>query len=73
MIVLIDDAVVFRNTGVSRHERYAEPDPDWQPPTGSLPAGLEQETPLTLDLVATLEEIDEVLGSPKEDADQDED
>jgi hypothetical protein len=73
LISLIDDAVVFRNTGVSRHERYAEPDPDWQPPTGSLPAGLEQETPLTLDLIASLDEIDKVLGSPKEDADQDED
>ncbi|MGY1631869.1 hypothetical protein ACI784_09215 [Geodermatophilus sp. SYSU D01186] len=73
LIALIDDAVVFRNTGVSRHERYAEPDPDWQPPAGSLPAGLEQEAPLTLDLVATLVEIDRVLGGPRGDADQDED
>lgn len=51
LILLIDDAVIFRNTGVSRSERYAEPDPNWQPPPGALPAGLEQAAPLTLDAV----------------------
>jgi hypothetical protein len=47
----LDDAVVFRNTGVSRNERYADDDPDWAAPTGSLPADLEAEEPLTLDEV----------------------
>jgi hypothetical protein len=47
----LDDAVVFRNTGVSRNERYAEDDPDWTAPAGSLPADLEAEEPLTLDEV----------------------
>jgi hypothetical protein len=51
LIELIDDSVVLRNTGVSRHERYAEPDATWQPPQGSLPAGLEQQSPLSLDSV----------------------
>jgi hypothetical protein len=47
----LDDAVVFRNTGVSRNERYAEDDPGWTVPAGSLPADLESEEPLTLDEV----------------------
>jgi hypothetical protein len=47
----LDDAVVLRNTGVSRNERYAEDDPDWTIPAGSLPADLENEEPLTLDEV----------------------
>jgi hypothetical protein len=51
LIELIDDAVVLRNTGVSRHERYADPDENWTPPAGSLPVGLEQEGSLTLDEV----------------------
>jgi hypothetical protein len=45
----IDDSVVLRNTGVSRHERYADDDDTWRAPEGSLPAGLETEAPLTLD------------------------
>jgi len=51
LVELIDDAVILRNTGVSRHERYADPDDNWNPPVGSLPAGLEQEDSLTLDEV----------------------
>jgi hypothetical protein len=47
----LDDAVVFRNTGVSRNERYAEDDSDWAAPAGSLPADLEAEEPLTLEEV----------------------
>jgi len=47
----IDDAVVLRNTGVSRRERYAEDDPNWTVPAGSLPTDLEAEEPLTLDEV----------------------
>jgi hypothetical protein len=47
----LDDMVVLRNTGVSRHERYGEDDPGWLPPVGSLPADLEAEAPLTLDEV----------------------
>jgi hypothetical protein len=47
----LDDAVVLRNTGVSRNERYAEDDPSWAVPAGSLPADLESEEPLTLDEV----------------------
>ena len=51
LVELIDDAVVLRNTGVSQHERYADPDDSWSPPAGSLPPGLEQEGSLTLDKV----------------------
>jgi hypothetical protein len=47
----LDDAVVLRNTGVSRNERYAEDDPNWIVPAGSLPPDLESEKPLTLDEV----------------------
>jgi hypothetical protein len=47
----IDDAVVLRNTGVSRKERYADDDPNWTAPADSLPADLETEDPLTLDEV----------------------
>lgn len=47
----LDDAVVLRNTGVNRHERFAEDDPKWAPPADSLPAGLDSEKPLTLDEV----------------------
>jgi len=47
----LDDAVILRNTGVSRNERYAEDDPYWTAPAGSLPADLESEEPLTLDEV----------------------
>ena len=47
----LDDAVVFRNTGVSRNERYAEDDPNWMAPVDSLPTDLETEEPLTLDEV----------------------
>lgn len=48
LVALIDDAVVFRNTGVRRDERYAEPDPGWEPPS-ALPEGLEAAPPLTID------------------------
>ncbi len=51
LIETIDDAVILRNTGVNRHERYAEDDPGWAPPEGSLPTGLEAEQELTLDQV----------------------
>jgi hypothetical protein len=51
MLDVLDDAVVLRNTGVSRNERYAEEDPNWTPPAGSLPPDLETEAPLTLDEV----------------------
>ena len=47
----LDDAVVLRNTGVSRNERYADDDLGWTVPAGSLPADLETEEPLTLDEV----------------------
>lgn len=51
LIETIDDAVVFRNTGVSRHERFADDEPGWTAPEGSLPTGLEAEAELTLDEV----------------------
>jgi hypothetical protein len=51
LVELIDDAVVLRNTGVSRHERYADIDITWFPPAGSLPSGLEAIAPLTIDEV----------------------
>jgi hypothetical protein len=44
----IDSAIVFRNTGVLRDERYADDDPAWQLPL-PLPAGVEEEPPLTID------------------------
>jgi hypothetical protein len=47
----LGDAVVYRNTGVSRHERFAEDDPGWTPPAGTLPADLETEESLTLEQV----------------------
>lgn len=46
----LDDAVVLRNTGASRHARYSEPDPDWSPPA-PLPAHLDAEDALDLDTV----------------------
>ena len=51
LVETIDDAVVYRNTGVSRHERFADDDPGWTAPAGSLPTGLEAEAELTLDAV----------------------
>lgn len=62
LIEMIEDAVVIRNTGVSLHERYAEADPAWTPPAGSLPEGLEAEAPLTLE-----EAIDNAGEEPSED------
>ena len=47
----IVDAVDLRSTGISRHEQFAEADPHWTVPAGSLPADLEAEEPLTLDVV----------------------
>jgi hypothetical protein len=49
LAVLIDRAVVLRNTGVSPNERYSEDDPAWTVPKDSLPVGLDAEVPLTLD------------------------
>jgi hypothetical protein len=62
LIETIDHAVVRRNTGVSRHERYTEDDPGWAVPEGSLPAGLEAERELSLD---------EVIESPDGDEEPD--
>lgn len=45
----IDSEVVYRNTGVYRDERYADDDPNWTVPAGTLPEGLENEAPSTLD------------------------
>jgi hypothetical protein len=56
----LDDAVVLRNTGVGRDERYAEDDPGWTPPAWSLPADLEAEKPLT---------FEGAIGSPGEEDD----
>lgn len=49
LIDTIDSAIVFRNTGVRRDERYAADDPDWSIPDGSLPSSLAKEEPVTLD------------------------
>jgi hypothetical protein len=61
LVETIDDAVVFRNTGVSRHERFADNDPAWSAPEGSLPTGLETEAELTLDEVIEAAESAEGL------------
>ncbi|MFC7360957.1 hypothetical protein [Nocardioides astragali] len=47
----IDQAVEMRNAGVSAAEKYATPDLRWAPPADSLPDGLENEKPLTLEYV----------------------
>jgi hypothetical protein len=59
----IDDAVVLRNTGVSRNERYADDDPEWRAPAGSLPPNLEAEEPLTLDEVIESAGEEEATGA----------
>lgn len=60
----LDDAVVFRNTGVRRNERYVEDDSSWTVPPGSLPADLEREKPLTLDeVIDTAGEEDEAADT----------
>jgi hypothetical protein len=51
LIEVIDDAVILRNTGVSRHERYSDDDAGWEPPVDTLPPGLDLEAPLTLEAV----------------------
>ena len=59
----LDDAVVLRNTGVSRNERYAEDDPGWKAPAGSPPPGLDAEEPLTLDEVIESAGEEDAAGS----------
>jgi hypothetical protein len=59
----IDDSVVLRNTGVSRHERYADDDDTWKAPENSLPAGLESEAPLTLDKIIERPGDEEEIGN----------
>jgi hypothetical protein len=60
----LDDAVVLRNTGVSRRARYAEDDPTWAVPAGSLPEDLDEERPLTLDEVIESSGEDDETGDP---------
>jgi hypothetical protein len=58
LIELIDNAVVLRNTGVDPRTRFAAPDVNWTQPAGTLPAGLEVESPLTF------EGLIETMGEP---------
>jgi hypothetical protein len=51
LVELIDDAVILRNTGVSRHARFAAPDISWMPPAGTLPPDLYAESPLTIEMI----------------------
>lgn len=46
LIDVMRGEVVVRNEGVAAEERYAPEDPDWQPPEGTLPAGLDVEEAL---------------------------
>jgi hypothetical protein len=62
LIKSIEDAVSFRNTGVRPNEKFAEDDPDWEPPAGALPEGLENEAPLTIDdIIESAGDTDEDL------------
>lgn len=46
LVTIMRTAVVFRNEGVAPEDRYAEADPNWTPPPGTLPEGVELEAPL---------------------------
>lgn len=62
----IDADVIFRNTGVRRNERYADPDPAWSPPASADLADLSDEPPLSLD------DVIENAGRPDNDDEVDE-
>lgn len=61
LMARIDQAVQIRNAGVSADEKYADPDPAWSAPANSLPAGLENEKPLTM------EDVIESAGESEDD------
>jgi hypothetical protein len=42
-------SVTVRNEGITPEERYAPPDPRWEPPPHTLPAGIEIDDPLAFE------------------------
>ncbi len=56
LIEIMRGEVTVRNEGVAPQDRYAPDAPDWMPPAGSLPAGLEGEEPLAFDEAISDEE-----------------
>lgn len=71
LLAEIVESVQLRNTGVSLDEKYAEADPDFEVPEGSLPARISKEKPLTMaDVIESAGESEDDLRLFGEDSDQ---